>query len=426
MTRFVLFFLSLLAATPALAQIPVIDSMDIDESSSTLTIHGLHGSEKGRVSVDGVDLTIQSWANDLITCAIPPSGKGSAGPVVVSNTYGETKPRQITKWHFDVYRWHAPPDNPFSQVERERYYLDWRFDLHSRMLAKNGDINAWLIPMKSSWHTDTIIDGKTFRATDTIVERPYSGSQIVLWYLHEFQNGHGELMAFLNQSSLYQFDSGWKSKPYHDTVKNSQGVWVQENSSSGSVEFTPPQQAVWLMSKPTLKYESITPQVNRVQLQWWFVPWAEQYELRVTRIKPDSVVVLDSIFTATTYPLITVTRSYPDGQYIYSVRASNSEGPYIWGSRSFTLGHLGVSQGDQSPATLVENPVHQTLSFQIGDAPNCSLRLFDALGREQPIGQIRQQYGIFELDASTLPSGAYAYDLLVGVVHQTGRVIVVH
>jgi hypothetical protein len=67
---------------------PTIESMDIDEFTSTLIIKGLFPWDEGHVGVDNVSVAVTSWSPNEITCIIPETGDGSVGDVVVISAEG--------------------------------------------------------------------------------------------------------------------------------------------------------------------------------------------------------------------------------------------------------------------------------------------------------------------------------------------------
>jgi hypothetical protein len=77
---------------------PTIETMEVDEYTSTLSIYGSFGSEQGKVTVDGQGTAITQWSPGIILCAIPETGAGSAGDVIVSVRENKSNPVPITQW----------------------------------------------------------------------------------------------------------------------------------------------------------------------------------------------------------------------------------------------------------------------------------------------------------------------------------------
>ena len=68
---------------------PAIESMEVDEYTSTLIIHGLFPFDRGSVTVKDVPaVLITSWSPYQISCIIKETGDGSVGDVVVVSAEG--------------------------------------------------------------------------------------------------------------------------------------------------------------------------------------------------------------------------------------------------------------------------------------------------------------------------------------------------
>ncbi|HYG38560.1 MAG TPA: IPT/TIG domain-containing protein [Cytophagales bacterium] len=81
---------------------PSIAFVYVDESKNMLYLWGSFGDDTGSgkrsVTVDGVALTVESWEANFIMCKIKPSGKGSAGDVLVKVGNHESNTRTLTEW----------------------------------------------------------------------------------------------------------------------------------------------------------------------------------------------------------------------------------------------------------------------------------------------------------------------------------------
>lgn len=69
---------------------PTIESVEVDEYTSTLLIKGLFGWSQGHVGVNNVSVVVKSWTPYGIVCTIPETGDGSVGDVVVVSPEGVT------------------------------------------------------------------------------------------------------------------------------------------------------------------------------------------------------------------------------------------------------------------------------------------------------------------------------------------------
>lgn len=78
---------------------PTIESMEIDEYTSTLTINGLFPLKEGKVHVNGVSAVNVAWSPYMIACIIPETGEGSFGDVVVTSADGiKSNTVPLTEW----------------------------------------------------------------------------------------------------------------------------------------------------------------------------------------------------------------------------------------------------------------------------------------------------------------------------------------
>ena len=84
--------------------VPTIDSLMIDEYTSTLMIAGLFGSDIGKVTIDGFPAEVIAWNPYGVVCKLKESGLGSAGNVVVHSALGhQSNPVPITEWNIKLH-----------------------------------------------------------------------------------------------------------------------------------------------------------------------------------------------------------------------------------------------------------------------------------------------------------------------------------
>ena len=82
---------------------PTIESMEVDEYTSTLYLHGLFGHHEGLVSINGTSAGVTSWSPNFISCIIPQTGSGSVGDVIVESPQGhKSNPVPLTEWLIKV------------------------------------------------------------------------------------------------------------------------------------------------------------------------------------------------------------------------------------------------------------------------------------------------------------------------------------
>lgn len=78
---------------------PTIESMEVDEYTSTLTINGLFPWDQGHVTVNGVSAVVTSWNPYGIACTIRETGDGSVGEVIVVSAQGvKSNPVPLTEY----------------------------------------------------------------------------------------------------------------------------------------------------------------------------------------------------------------------------------------------------------------------------------------------------------------------------------------
>src|SRR5690348_14302506 len=80
------------------AQPPRIDSIRIDESKGLLLAYGNFGATIGDIWCDSVELGVVSWKDTVIVAAIPDTGKGSAGQLLVEVNGERSNSVLITLW----------------------------------------------------------------------------------------------------------------------------------------------------------------------------------------------------------------------------------------------------------------------------------------------------------------------------------------
>lgn len=87
--------------------VPTIEKLEVFESQfeaseSTLQITGFFGDEKGKVTVNGVEMDNVNWGRHGITCSIPDGGEGYAGDVIVSVHDLQSNPVPLTAWEIQI------------------------------------------------------------------------------------------------------------------------------------------------------------------------------------------------------------------------------------------------------------------------------------------------------------------------------------
>jgi len=132
---------------------PTIETMDIDEFTSTLTIKGLFPWDQGHVGVDNVSVAVTSWTPYEITCIIPETGDGSVGDVVVVSAQGvESNAVPLTEYLIKLN--YSADDNGVKFVGVCELRL--RADVHLRR-SKIGET-----PKKPTYYDLTPVSGRIF------------------------------------------------------------------------------------------------------------------------------------------------------------------------------------------------------------------------------------------------------------------------
>jgi hypothetical protein len=108
---------------------PTIERLEIFEQISTLQIIGSFGTVKGKVTVDGKEVTqIIDWTPTVINCMIPETGAGSAGDVIVSVDDRESNAVPLTVWNVKLN--YASDDNGVRMEGTISLII--RADIHKR------------------------------------------------------------------------------------------------------------------------------------------------------------------------------------------------------------------------------------------------------------------------------------------------------
>jgi hypothetical protein len=86
--------------TPTIEKLEIYESLTADKS--ILQIYGSFGSEKGKVTVNEIEMDNVEWAPSVITCTIPDGGQGHAGEVIVEVHGLKSNPVPLTYWNIKL------------------------------------------------------------------------------------------------------------------------------------------------------------------------------------------------------------------------------------------------------------------------------------------------------------------------------------
>lgn len=110
---------------------PGISFVGADTFKDELVIQGQFGQDPGQdrsVTVNGTDVTIKSWTDQEIRCALPVSGPGSAGDVIVTARGHRSNARRLTEWRGEFrYSFTAPG----SLLQTITFNIHLRLDINS-------------------------------------------------------------------------------------------------------------------------------------------------------------------------------------------------------------------------------------------------------------------------------------------------------
>jgi hypothetical protein len=107
-----------------------------------LELHGLFGSQQGKVLVGGAPLTVLSWVTDTIRAELPPNGPGSAGDISVSVRDHTSNAVPLTEWQVRI-RWRQDYGPMFGPGP----YAEVTCDLHLRSEFHRSRSNSGLDPV---------------------------------------------------------------------------------------------------------------------------------------------------------------------------------------------------------------------------------------------------------------------------------------
>jgi hypothetical protein len=98
---------------------PTILMVDLGEDSDILYVSGIFGERPadGTVTVDGVELPVNTWTPQMLMARLPQTGQaGAAGDVKVTVRGLESNPRRLVTWSGSLTYTHRDAGSPFYQV----------------------------------------------------------------------------------------------------------------------------------------------------------------------------------------------------------------------------------------------------------------------------------------------------------------------
>ena len=108
---------------------PSIRHVEVNEYDEELHLIGQFGDDKPKVTVGGAELTVKTWKADELVVALPLTGPGSSGDVVVTVRGVRSNARQLSEWLLPVtYAWFNIGDEPGLRIDGSGP-LRWRADV---------------------------------------------------------------------------------------------------------------------------------------------------------------------------------------------------------------------------------------------------------------------------------------------------------
>jgi len=110
---------------------PSIGQMTVFEDKDELHLLGYFGAKQGKVKINGHLVTVKSWEASSVKLALPSSGPGSAGPVVVEVDGRHSNTVPLTEWR-GQFRYTQEDNSHGPSLERRATFdLHFRADVHS-------------------------------------------------------------------------------------------------------------------------------------------------------------------------------------------------------------------------------------------------------------------------------------------------------
>ncbi len=419
------------------AQRPVIDSMRVDEWARTLIIHGEFGFAKGAVWCDSVELPISFWSDTMIRAAIPDTGKGSVGPVVVGANGYQTKARILTLLKASA----NCEVNLFSFVlqfavraDIHSLLLHGRSYMRNLQLSRSTLLTVNFVDIYYTGHGNgsetSVHDARLYYfATDSTfnftalvqLSLPEKQLQIDLQQLPSLEGTHVEY-----QNSI---PISWGHKTINvpsfsiiGTLDSALLIKKEGTITSSSCLFGLPATTVLLDSFPEL----ISPRNNTVfvrdgiTLQWDSLETMDNYHLQFSTDSTFSTTRFDTIIPALQFALPPLDSNTT---YFWRVAGLNSEGQSLWSPIwHFTTNTMlkVTNESPSIPLVLYPNPAHRsfTISFDHEYHSAATITVTDLLGKEV-LSQTYYETGASLTMPISLPRGIY----LCRIQNEAGYVV---
>jgi hypothetical protein len=348
--------LCLLAGSDIQAQYRT-DSLRILEEQDLLELFGAFPVIPGDVHIDEIPQRILHWSSSKIVCSIPDTGKGSAGPVVISSLTHKTEPRNITLWEGD---WSRGRDEHHSRPSGSARGLRFRMrgDLHTALVKRNAVMVLTLRPQSrlyvndywgSQWtpeygyETQLRTWANLPLTYDTAYKRGFKAKAHV--YVRERRirfdiygvNGvsysaSGSCESTHSEGSLDPFyfylamDSMYSVDSVYIVEVGEWGVYTDTHRENAHVSFLPPTQLLVLRYAPLLDTVTEVVSTGHMRLIWHTYAGVSQYHVQVSQHPGFAQPVRDFLENDTS-AIVLLPR---DTTYYWRVRGLNQYGMTAW------------------------------------------------------------------------------------------------
>src|SRR6185312_12505437 len=118
----------------AYAQTITISHLEVNETSSSLLIHGRFGNITGWIKIGDTTAKVLSWTDSLVVCTIPVGGTGAAGPVNVVANGTSSNTHYLTSLYFSIQYYYYLQDGgpPFLHSDNSHYHCHLRCDFEDQ------------------------------------------------------------------------------------------------------------------------------------------------------------------------------------------------------------------------------------------------------------------------------------------------------
>jgi hypothetical protein len=173
---------------------PSIAELVVFETLEELHLLGYFGARQGSVKINGHAVTVKSWKQDTVTVALPSSGPGSAGPVVVEVDGRQSNTVPLTEWRGQFRYTQEDNSNGPSLKKTATFTLHIRHDVHAYRLVPHEEPHA-----NSAKRGFTLLSA----AKDSKVEWAFSGNATSKNFSYELTGSGALTLAEVKKDGPY-------------------------------------------------------------------------------------------------------------------------------------------------------------------------------------------------------------------------------